>query len=41
MMHLDKGMLEAVVGSEVNMEILRTVAAGDKNCEIVYSLRAG
>lgn len=41
MMHLDKGMLEAVVGSEVNMEILRTVAAGDKSCEIVYSLRAG
>ena len=38
MMRLDQGMLEALIGNEVGMDIVHTVAAGDKKCEIIYSV---
>jgi predicted hydrocarbon binding protein len=39
MMCLDKGLLEAVTGEQVEMKILRTVADGDDICDIVYSIK--
>lgn len=37
MMVADKKMVSAVLGQEVEMKIIKSVAAGDKNCEVVFS----
>jgi hypothetical protein len=37
MMAADKKMISTLLGKEIDMKILHTVAAGDKTCEIVFS----
>jgi predicted hydrocarbon binding protein len=37
MMTNDKKMLSTFLGQEVEMKIVKSVAAGDKECEVIYS----
>jgi len=37
MMTNDKKMMSTVLGQEVEMKILKSVAVGDKECEVIYS----
>lgn len=37
LMSLDKNMVGTALGQEVEMKILKSVAVGDKECEIIYS----
>jgi predicted hydrocarbon binding protein len=37
MMVTDKQMLSTLLGQQVQMKILQSVAAGDKTCEVVFS----
>lgn len=39
MMIFDEKLVETIVGQDVSMEILRTVSAGDKCCEVKFSLK--
>jgi ribosome-binding factor A len=35
----DKEMMSTFLGKEVNMKILKSVAVGDNECEVVYSVK--
>jgi predicted hydrocarbon binding protein len=35
----DKEMISTFLGKEVDMKILKSVAAGDKECEVIYSIK--
>jgi len=37
MMNSDKKMVGTFLGQEVDMKILKSVAAGDKECEVIFS----
>ena len=37
MMNSDKNMMSTLLGREVEMKILKSVAAGDKECEVIFS----
>jgi len=37
LMASDKKMVSTLLGYEVEMKILQSIAAGDKNCEVVFS----
>jgi hypothetical protein len=37
MMVADKKMVSTLLGQEVDMKILQSIASGDKNCEVVFS----
>lgn len=37
MMVADKKMISTILGKEVEVKVLQTKAAGDKNCEIIFS----
>jgi predicted hydrocarbon binding protein len=37
LMATDKKMLSTLLGYEVEMKILQSIAAGDKNCEVIFS----
>jgi predicted hydrocarbon binding protein len=37
MMATDTKMLSTLLGQEVEMKILKSVAAGDKECEVIFS----
>lgn len=37
MMNSDKKMMSTLLGREVDMKILKSVAAGDKECEVIFS----
>lgn len=37
MMSSDKNMMSTLLGREVDMKILKSVAAGDKECEVIFS----
>ena len=37
MMNSDKSMMSTLLGREVDMKILKSVAAGDKECEVIFS----
>jgi hypothetical protein len=37
MMNSDKNMVGTFLGQEVDMKILKSVAAGDKECEVIFS----
>jgi hypothetical protein len=37
MMAADKKMISTLLGKEIDMKILHTIAAGDKTCEIIFS----
>jgi Ran GTPase-activating protein (RanGAP) involved in mRNA processing and transport len=37
MMKSDKNMIGTFLGQEVDMKILKSVAAGDKECEVIFS----
>lgn len=39
MMTSDKKMFSTFLGKEVNMKIPKSVAAGDKECEVIYSIK--
>lgn len=39
MMTSDKQMMSTFLGQEVNMKILKSRAAGDEKCEIIYSIK--
>jgi predicted hydrocarbon binding protein len=39
MMTNDKKMLSTFLGQEVEMKILKSLAAGDKECEVIYSIK--
>ena len=39
MMTMDKKMMSTFLGQEVEMKILKSVAAGDEKCEVVYSTK--
>jgi len=34
---MDKKMMSTFLGQEVEMKILKSVAAGDEKCEVIYS----
>jgi len=36
-MQADKKMISTLLGQEVEMKILQTIAAGDKTCEVIIS----
>ena len=35
----DKEMMSTFLGKEVDMKILKSVAAGDKECEVIYTIK--
>ena len=35
----DKEMMSTFLGKEVDMKILKSVAVGDKECEVIYSVK--
>jgi predicted hydrocarbon binding protein len=37
MMNSDKSMMSTLLGREVEMKVLKSVAAGDKECEVIFS----
>ena len=37
-MALDKGMFETAIGAKLNLKILKTLAAGDPYCEVLWTL---
>jgi hypothetical protein len=37
LMNVDKKMVSTLLGQEINIKILKSVAAGDKYCELIYS----
>ena len=37
MMNSDKSMMSTLLGREVEMKVLKSVAAGDNECEVVFS----
>jgi predicted hydrocarbon binding protein len=37
MMNSDKSMMSTLLGREVEMNVLKSVAAGDKECEVIFS----
>ena len=37
MMVADKKMVSTLLGQEVEMKIAQSLAAGDKNCEVIFS----
>jgi len=39
MMTNDKKMMSTFLGQEVEMKILKSVAAGDEKCEVIYSIK--
>ena len=39
MMANDKAMMSTFLGKEVEMKILKSIAAGDNECEVVYSVK--
>lgn len=39
MMNMDIGLFEAATGGEIDLSILKTVAAGDECCDVVFALR--
>lgn len=39
LMSLDANMISSALGQEVEMKILKSVAVGDKACEIVYTMK--
>ena len=38
MMIFDRNIVETIVGQKVDMEIIRTVASGDKFCEVKFTI---
>ena len=38
-MGMDRGIFEAICGKKVKMEIKKTLAANDKNCEVLVELK--
>ena len=40
MMNADEHMLNNLLRREVDMEILKTVAAGDNECEVKFSIKS-
>jgi predicted hydrocarbon binding protein len=39
MMNLDKNMMSTFLGKQGEVKVLKTVAAGDKICEIIESIK--
>jgi hypothetical protein len=39
MMNIDKGIFEAAAGKEIELSILKTVAAGDEYCDIMFTFK--
>jgi len=39
MMNSDKSMMSTLLGREVEMKVLKSVAAGDKECEVIFSTK--
>ena len=39
MMTADKKMFSSLLGQEMDMKILKSIAAGDKECEVVISIK--
>jgi predicted hydrocarbon binding protein len=39
MMNSDKSMMSTLLGREVEMNVLKSVAAGDKECEVIFSAK--
>jgi predicted hydrocarbon binding protein len=39
MMNSDKNMVSTLLGREVEMKILKSVAAGDRECEVIFSTK--
>ena len=37
MMNSDKSMMSTLLGRDVEMNVLKSVAAGDKECEVIFS----
>jgi len=37
MMNSDRSMMSTLLGREVEMKVLKSVAAGDKECEVIFS----
>jgi hypothetical protein len=37
MMNSDRSMMSTLLGREVEMNVLKSVAAGDKECEVIFS----
>jgi hypothetical protein len=37
MMKMDKGIFEAAAGKEIEIPILKTVAAGDEYCDVMFT----
>ena len=39
MMNMDKGIFESATGEEIDLSILKTVAAGDEYCDVMFALK--
>ncbi|MBI4621355.1 MAG: L-2-amino-thiazoline-4-carboxylic acid hydrolase [Desulfobacterales bacterium] len=39
MMNMDKGIFEAATGEEIELSIVKTVAAGDECCDVMFALK--
>ncbi|MDI6776244.1 MAG: hypothetical protein QMD03_03230 [Syntrophales bacterium] len=39
MMNMDIGIFEAATGEEIDLSILKTVAAGDECCDVIFTLK--
>ena len=39
MMNMDIGLFEASTGEEIDLSILKTVAAGDECCDVMFALK--
>lgn len=39
MMNMDIGLFEAATGEEIDLSILKTVAAGDECCDVMFALK--